>query len=80
MTHADIIVQLISEHGGISLEEARFVFTEFRFDFPGPNCLDDDLTEKEAAAMLNSYRANKSLFDWIAQVMVRHGRRPLPSA
>jgi hypothetical protein len=80
MTHIDLFIQLIAEHGKISTEEAKFIFEEFRHEFPGPAYLDRELTEAEAPEMLNLYRNNQDLLQWISQVVVQHSRRPLPSA
>ena len=80
MTHADLIIRLFAEHGKISVEEAKFIFEEFRHEFPGPAYLDKELTEAEADEMLSLYRNNQDLLQWMSQVMVQHGRRPLPNA
>jgi len=79
MTHADLIIQLIAEHGKISKEEAEFIFEDFRHNFPGPAYLDRALSKKEADAMLKNYRNNQDLLRLISQAVVEYGRRPLPS-
>lgn len=80
MTHADLIIRLIAEHGKISIEEAKFIFEDFRHKFPGPSYLDRELSEAEIDAMLSLYRNDQNLLQWISQVMVQHGQRPVPSA
>jgi|GEM_PF-5901270 len=80
MTHADLIVQLIVEHGKVSRKEAKFIFEDFRHHFPGPAYLDRELSVKEADAMFKSYRDNQDLLQWISRSVVWFGRRPLPSA
>lgn len=80
MTHTDLIVRLIAEHGKVSPEEAKFVFEEFRHEFPSPAYLDRELSEAESESMLSLYRNNQDLLQLISQALVQYGRRPLPTA
>lgn len=76
MTHADLIVRIIAENDGIPIEKAELIFKEFRHDFPGPDYLDRELSPEEIEIMLNLYRNNKELLQWISQAMAQHGHKP----
>ena len=79
MTHADLLVQVISELGRVPEEEARFLFESFRASFPGPEHLDRKLSETEADVMIRLYRENRPLLEWVTEKMTQHHEN-LPSA
>lgn len=79
MTHADIFVQMIAEHGHVSLEEARFVFEDFKASFPEPEFLDRELSETESETVIKLYRKDRTLLQLIANMMLRYDDL-LPSA
>ena len=79
MTHADLFIRLMAEHADISIDEARFIFEDFRSKVPGPEYLDRELNDKEADIMINLYRRDRAVMQLISQVMKAYGRRPLPS-
>lgn len=80
MTHTDILVQIIADHGNVSVEEARFLFDRFRAEFPGPDYLGRELNEKERAAIIRTYHANRALMQWVAAVIESRKDDPLPRA
>jgi hypothetical protein len=79
MTHADLLVRLIAQTGNVSTEEASFIFESFRASFPPPEFIDKELTEEEADAMYNYYRANRELMALISQCLIEF-HDGLPSA
>jgi len=79
MTHADIIIKLLSEYARISKEEAVFAFGVFRAAFPTHYDLDKELSEAEASAQITLYRSNPGLMRRIAETIAA-GPGTLPTA